>query len=44
MLDHYQPLQGPSFQEWLDDLDALGARIHADRMFTFHLADSQVPA
>ena len=40
MLDHYLPLQGPSFQEWLDGLDALGARIHADRMFTFHSADS----
>ncbi|MGA2929090.1 MAG: hypothetical protein ABSG43_24495 [Solirubrobacteraceae bacterium] len=39
MLDHYLPLQGPSFQVWLDDVDALGARIHADRMFTFHSAD-----
>ncbi len=40
MLDHYLPLQGPSFQEWLDNLDALGTRIRADRMFTFHLADN----
>lgn len=23
---------------WLDNLDALGARIQADRMITFHLA------
>lgn len=37
MLDHYLPLQGPAFQEWLDSSDATGARIHADKMFTFHL-------
>ena len=37
MLDHYLPRQGPQFEEWLDELDALGARIDADRMFTFHL-------
>ena len=35
MLDHYVPLQGPQFEEWLDDLDALAARIDADRLFTF---------
>lgn len=39
MLDHYLPLQGPSFQEWLDNADALGARIHPDRIFTLHLQD-----
>jgi general stress protein 26 len=38
MLDHYLPLQGPSFETWLDGADALGARIAADRMFTFHAA------
>lgn len=38
MLDHYVPLQGPQFEEWLDELDGLGARIHAERMFTFHMA------
>lgn len=37
MLDHYLPRQGPEFQEWLDRADALGARIAADKMFTFHL-------
>lgn len=37
MLDHYLPLQGPAFQEWLDQSDeAVGARIIADKMFTFY--------
>jgi general stress protein 26 len=35
MLDHYLPLQGPSFETWLDQADAVGARIEADKMFTF---------
>ena len=35
MLDHYLPLQGPEFETWLNGIDALGARIAADRMFTF---------
>jgi uncharacterized pyridoxamine 5'-phosphate oxidase family protein len=35
MLDHYLPRQGPAFQTWLDGVDALGARIAADKMFTF---------
>jgi Pyridoxamine 5'-phosphate oxidase len=39
MLDHYLPLQGPSFQEWLDNSDAMGARIEASRVFTFHMED-----
>jgi hypothetical protein len=38
MLDHYLPLQGPSFEDWLDNSEAAGARIVADRMFTFHMA------
>jgi general stress protein 26 len=37
MLDHYVPLQGPQFEEWVDELDGVGARIHAERMFTFHM-------
>jgi len=37
MLDHYVPLQGPEFADWLDNLDAIGARIEADKMFTFHM-------
>ncbi|MGN6474566.1 MAG: pyridoxamine 5'-phosphate oxidase family protein [Mycobacteriales bacterium] len=40
MLDHYLPLQGPSFEEWLSRSDAAGARIVADKMFTFHLEAS----
>jgi hypothetical protein len=35
MLDHYLPLQGESFKEWLDGLtDGIGVRISADKMFT----------
>jgi hypothetical protein len=37
MLDHYLPIHGPSFEEWLDNADALGARIEPERMFTFHM-------
>jgi nitroimidazol reductase NimA-like FMN-containing flavoprotein (pyridoxamine 5'-phosphate oxidase superfamily) len=37
MLDHYLPLQGPEFETWLDQLDAVAARIDADKMFTFAL-------
>lgn len=37
MLDHYLPLQGPAFEEWLNQVDAVAARIHADKMFTFSL-------
>jgi len=37
MLDHYLPLQGPAFEEWMRSADGLGARIEADKLFTFHL-------
>jgi hypothetical protein len=37
MLDAYLPKEGPSFEEWLDNVDALGARIEPEKMFTFHL-------
>ena len=37
MLDHYLQLQGPAFETWLDQADALGARIAADKIFTFSL-------
>jgi hypothetical protein len=38
MLDHYLPLQGPAFQEWLDSDDTnRAARIAADKMFTLHM-------
>ena len=36
MLDEYLPKQGPSFEEWLDDLDGWAARIEPEKMFTFH--------
>jgi hypothetical protein len=42
MLDHYLPLQGESFRTWLDEINPLGARIEADKLFTFH--DGQLPA
>ena len=35
MLDWYVPRQGPAFETWLDQLDAVGARIVAEKMFTF---------
>jgi hypothetical protein len=38
MLDHYLPIQGRSFEEWIDSSDeAIGARIVAAKMFTFHM-------
>jgi hypothetical protein len=37
MIDHYLPLQGSAFVEWLDADDSLGARIEAKRIFTFAL-------
>jgi general stress protein 26 len=38
MLDEYLPKQGPSFEEWLDNSTAMGARIIPEKMFTFHMA------
>ena len=35
MLDWYVPRQGPAFETWLDQLDAVGARIVAEKIFTF---------
>lgn len=37
MLDFYLPKQGPAFETWLETEDPIGARIEAERMFTFHL-------
>ena len=37
MLDEYLPKQGPAFEEWLRTVDAVGARLEPERMFTFHL-------
>jgi Pyridoxamine 5'-phosphate oxidase len=35
MLEHYLPLQGESFRTWLDEADAIGARVEADKLFTY---------
>lgn len=35
MLDYYLPRQGPAFETWLDQVDAVAARIGADKMFTY---------
>jgi hypothetical protein len=40
MLDHYLPKQEPSFETWLDQADPIGARIAAEKMFTFHQGSS----
>jgi len=37
MLDHYLPKQGPAFESWLVQEDPIGARISAQKMFTFSL-------
>jgi hypothetical protein len=37
MLDYYRPRQGPEFETWLDQVDPIGARIVADKMFTFSM-------
>jgi len=38
MLDHYQPIRGPSFAEWMDEVDAVGARLAPEKIFTFSSA------
>jgi hypothetical protein len=35
MLDHYLPIQGPAFARWMDEVQAVGARIAAEKLFTF---------
>jgi hypothetical protein len=35
MLDWYTPKQGPAFETWLEREGPIGARIAADKMFTF---------
>jgi hypothetical protein len=39
MIDEYVPKQGPSYKEWMEKLDALGARIAPEKMFTFRLQE-----
>lgn len=38
MLDHYLPRQGPEFETWLNQVNPVGARIAAEKMFTSALA------
>ncbi len=35
MLDHYLPRQGPDFETWLNQANPVGARIAAEKMFTY---------
>jgi nitroimidazol reductase NimA-like FMN-containing flavoprotein (pyridoxamine 5'-phosphate oxidase superfamily) len=37
MLDHYLPRQGAAFEAWLEAEDPVGARIDAEKLFTFSL-------
>ncbi len=37
MLDWYVPRQGPSFEAWLKNADAVGARIDPEKIFTFQM-------
>lgn len=37
MLDYYLPRQGPEFETWLEELDAVATRIIANKMFIFHM-------
>jgi len=37
VLDVYLPKQGPAFEEWLNNADALAARIEPEKIFTFQL-------
>lgn len=40
MLDHYLPLQGPGFGDWLDAMDdGVAIRVDADKLFVFHMAE-----
>ena len=38
MLDHYVPTQGAQFETWLEEMDAIAARIVAAKMFTFSIS------
>lgn len=38
MLEHYLPLQGSSFQQWLDTMnDGVAARVDASKLFAFQM-------
>jgi Pyridoxamine 5'-phosphate oxidase len=38
MVDHYVPTQGAQFETWLEEMDAIAARIVAAKMFTFSIS------
>lgn len=38
MLDAYLPKQGTSFEAWLENVDAIGARIEPEKIFTFQMS------
>ena len=35
MTDHYLPIQGSSFVQWMDEVDAVGVRVIPTKLFTF---------
>lgn len=37
MLEYYLPKQGPAFEEWLNGSQSIGARVIAEKIFTFRL-------
>jgi nitroimidazol reductase NimA-like FMN-containing flavoprotein (pyridoxamine 5'-phosphate oxidase superfamily) len=39
MLDYYLPRQGPAFETWLDQVDAVAAHIKTDKIFTYSTND-----
>jgi hypothetical protein len=39
MLDHYAPIQGPSFAAWMENVEAVGARLVPERILTFHMEE-----
>jgi general stress protein 26 len=39
MLEFYLPKQGPAFEEWLHEVNPIGARISPDKIFTFQMGE-----
>jgi hypothetical protein len=39
MLEYYLPKQGPAFEEWLNGSQSIGARVQAEKIFTFRLGE-----
>lgn len=38
MVAHSEPRQGPAFERWLDEVDPVGVRIEAAKLFTFSVS------